>query len=166
MLRWPPSRHPARRVALRDADGVHGVEATPLSRIGPRLRWATVGDTTFGSFAEGSRRQGGKNIEADIESEHRRFPPSLVFEWEDEDARGPREHTQKISAFACLRIRRRRFTRTGRRERHGGVSNGPHSPLMSSGRKPKTSEDRTMRESARSKRQATWSSSRRPKRII
>jgi len=47
-----------------------------------------VGDTTFGPVAEGARRQGSKNIEANG-SEHRRFPPSLVFGSEDEDSRGP-----------------------------------------------------------------------------
>ena len=47
-----------------------------------------VGDTTFGPVAEGARRQGSKNIEANG-SEHRRFPPSLVFGCEDEDSRGP-----------------------------------------------------------------------------
>jgi len=102
VLRQLPSRRPARRVALRDADGVHGVEAAPLSRIGPRLRGATVGDTTFGPFAEGSRRQGARILKPtsgvnkgdsclrsssgrmtktreDLGSVHRMFPSSLVF---------------------------------------------------------------------------------------
>ena len=39
----------------------------------------SVGDTTFVPFAEGSRRHGGENIEADIGSEHKKFPPSLIF---------------------------------------------------------------------------------------
>jgi len=43
-------------VALRDADGVHKVEATPLTEIGTRLRGATVGVTTFGHIAGGTRR--------------------------------------------------------------------------------------------------------------
>jgi len=43
-------------VALRDADGVHKVEATPLTEIGTRLRGATVGVTTFGDIAGGTRR--------------------------------------------------------------------------------------------------------------
>ena len=47
-----------------------------------------VGDTTFGPVAEGARRQGSKNIEANG-SEHRRFPHSLVFRSQDEDSRGP-----------------------------------------------------------------------------
>jgi len=75
-------------VALWDTDRVHEVEAAPLSRFGPRLRGATVGDTTFGPVAEGVRRQGSKNIEANG-SEHRRFPPSLVFGSEAEDPRRP-----------------------------------------------------------------------------
>ena len=76
------------------------------------------------------------------------------------------DQTAYEAIFAGLRVVTRRLARAGRRERHGGVSNEPRSPRSSSGRKPKTSEDRAMRESARSKRQATWSSSRRPKRTI
>ena len=34
----------------------HKVEATPFLKIEPRLRGATVGDTTFGPIAEGARR--------------------------------------------------------------------------------------------------------------
>ena len=45
-------------MALRDADGVDEIEATPLSKIGPRLQGATVGDTTFGPVAEGARTPG------------------------------------------------------------------------------------------------------------
>jgi len=47
-------------VALRDADGVHRVEAAPLTEFGTRLRGATVGVTTFGQIAGGTRRQGVK----------------------------------------------------------------------------------------------------------
>ena len=85
MLRRLPSRRPARRVALRDADGAQGVEAAPLPKIGPRLRGATVGDTTFGLVAEGVRRQEVKDSEADANSKHGGGPSSLVFGSEGED---------------------------------------------------------------------------------
>ena len=113
VLRQLLSRRPARRVALRDADGVHGVEAAPLSRIGPRLRGATVGDNTFGPFAEGSRRRGGENI----------------------------------PAFTYLRVGRRGRARTSE------VCTKDFRLRLSSDRKPKTLEGRTVRASARSKRQ-------------
>ena len=51
-------------------------------------RIAAVGDTTFGPVAEGARRQGSKNIEANG-SEHKRFPASLVFGSEAEDPQRP-----------------------------------------------------------------------------
>ena len=85
MLRWPPSRRPAQRVALWDADGAHRVEAPPLPKIGPRLRAATVGDTTFGPVDEGARRQEVKDSEADANRKHGGGPSSLVFGSEGED---------------------------------------------------------------------------------
>ena len=69
--------------ALRDAEGAHGVEATPLSKIGLRLRGATVGDTTFGPVAEGARRQDVRNTEVN-----------------------ERERAEKIPIFARLRVGR------------------------------------------------------------
>ena len=44
-----------------DDDGVHRFEAAPLTKIGSRLRGATVGATTFGQYAEGTRRHGAKD---------------------------------------------------------------------------------------------------------
>jgi hypothetical protein len=89
VLRRLPSRRPARRVALRDADGAHGVKAAPLPKIEPRLRGATVGDTTFGPVAEGARRQDVRNNEADVKSKRGDGPSSWIFGSEDEDMRRP-----------------------------------------------------------------------------
>ena len=72
-------------MALRDAHGAHRVEAPPLPKIGPRLRGATVGDTTFGPVAEGARRQEVKDSEADANSKYGGGPSSLVFGSEGED---------------------------------------------------------------------------------
>ena len=80
---------PNPKVALRDADGAQGVEAAPLPKIGPRLRGATVGDTTFGPVAEGARRQDVRNNEADVKNKRGDGPSSWIFGSEDEDTRRP-----------------------------------------------------------------------------
>jgi len=41
-----------------DDDGVYRFEAAPLTKIGPRLRGATVGATTFGQDASLKVREG------------------------------------------------------------------------------------------------------------
>ena len=105
MLRRLPSRRPARRVALRDADGAQGVEAAPLPKIGPRLRGATVGDTTFGPVAEGVRRQEVKDSEANANSKHGGGPSSLFFgsEGEDNTPRALKPTPGASTEVTCLR---------------------------------------------------------------
>ena len=80
-------------MALRGADGAHRVEAAPLPKVGPWLRGATVGDTTFGSDAEGPRRPDGICVEANARNERRGHPSLLIFGWQDEDTRGPGDAT-------------------------------------------------------------------------
>ena len=87
VLRQSPMQRPARRVALRGAEGTHKVEAPPLLKIGPRLRGATIGDTTFGLVAEGARRQDYTCAGAKAKDERRGCWSSLTFSPEAEDTR-------------------------------------------------------------------------------
>ena len=52
-----------------------------------------VGDTTFGSDAEGPRRPDGVCVEANARSERRGHPSSLSFGWQDEDTGRPGDAT-------------------------------------------------------------------------
>ena len=61
----------------------------PSPKIGPRLRGATVGDTTFRLVAEGARRQDVRNNEADAKSKRGDGPSSWIFGSEEEDTRRP-----------------------------------------------------------------------------